>query len=194
MVKAFFTDNGHNGANQALQLWGGYGYVHDYGIEQTVRDSRIAMIYEGTNEIQALDLLQRNVLDDGGARLEVLLATLEEEEARCASDPRLADFATALRDQVASVRKATRELVSGRSGDPEWPQSVAGDYLRGLGFALLAWAWARSARSIPTPTDDVWYRDKLQAARFGLQWLLPEGDLCWRRVLARDALVPSAAE
>lgn len=54
IAKAFFTDNGHRGADEALQVWGGYGYVHDYGIEQTVRDSRIAMIYEGTNEIDFL--------------------------------------------------------------------------------------------------------------------------------------------
>ena len=71
--KRFFTDNGNRGANEAQQVLGGYGYVHEYGIEQTVRDSRIAMIYEGTNDIQAIDLLQRNIMPDGGAkRLELL--------------------------------------------------------------------------------------------------------------------------
>ena len=59
VAKALFTDLGHRSADEALQAWGGYGFVHDYGIEQTVRDSRIAMIYEGTNEIQAIDLVQR---------------------------------------------------------------------------------------------------------------------------------------
>ena len=194
VVKAFFTDNGHNGANQALQLWGGYGYVHEYGIEQTVRDSRIAMIYEGTNEIQAIDLLQRKVIGDGGARLEVLLATLEADAARSSADPQLARFATALHEQVARVRSATRELIAGRGGDPEWPQGIADDYLRGLGFALLAWAWTRTAQSLPDLSRDEWYRDKWSAARFGIEWLLPEADLCWRRVLAHDVHLPSAAE
>jgi len=194
MVKAFFTDNGHNGANQALQLWGGYGYIHEYGIEQTVRDSRIAMIYEGTNEIQAIDLLQRKVLDDGGLRLELLLATIEDAAARSAPEPRLADFVTALREQVDLVRMATRELIAGRPGDPEWAQSIASDFLRGLGFALLAWAWALTARSLPTEGGDEWQRDKLLAARFGIQWLLPEGQLCWRRVRTAEARVPPAAQ
>jgi alkylation response protein AidB-like acyl-CoA dehydrogenase len=193
VVKAFFTDNGHNGANQALQLWGGYGYIHEYGIEQTVRDSRIAMIYEGTNEIQAIDLLQRKVLDDGGLRLEMLLATLDDAAAQCAPEPRLADFTAALREQVDLVRLATRELLAGRPGDPEWPQSIAGDYLRGLGFALLAWAWTLTARSLPAEADDEWQSDKWLAARFGIEWLLPEGNLCWQRVRAADARVPPAA-
>ena len=153
------------------------------------------MIYEGTNEIQALDLVQRKVLDDGGARLEVLLDTLEQDEARSTSDPRLADFATALRDQLASVRRATRELVSGRLRGSR----VAAERRRRLSTR----PWLRAARlgmgtvgaiAFRRTRTTSWYRDKLRAARFGLQWLLPEGDLCWRRVLARDALVPSAAE
>ena len=67
---------------------------------------------------------------------------------------------------------------------------VAGDYLRGLGFVLLAWAWARTARAAVDCLDDDWYRDKLHAARFGIQWLLPEASLCWRRVESRDAVLP----
>ena len=93
VAKAFFTDNGHRGADEALQVWGGYGFVHDYGIEQTVRDSRIAMIYEGTNQIQAIDLLQRKVLDDGGARLGALLDRLLADADAAA--PALAEFADA---------------------------------------------------------------------------------------------------
>ena len=191
VVKAFFTDNGHNGANRALQLWGGYGYVHDYGIEQTVRDSRIAMIYEGTNEIQAIDLLQRKVLDDGGARLGLLLATLDDEASLCAAEVSLADFTAALAQQAAAVRVATRALLDARSQDAQWPLRIADDYLRGLGFALLAWAWTRTARTLLRhPSDDDWNRDKLLAARFGIEWLLPEADLCWRRVNARQAVLP----
>ena len=73
VLKALMTDYGHHGADRALGLWGGHGYIHEYGIEQLVRDSRIAMIYEGTNEIQAIDLLLRKVLPDGGTRLRALL-------------------------------------------------------------------------------------------------------------------------
>ena len=184
VVKAFFTDNGHRGADEALQVWGGYGYVHEYGIEQTVRDSRIAMIYEGSNEIQAIDLLQRKVLADGGARLDTLLARLQDDAA--ADD----EFGTALREQVAQARGATAALLQGRADDPEWPLRVADDYLRALGFTLLAWAWARSAAAAMRHAGDAWFDDKLRAARFGVQWLLPEATLGWQRVGRREAALP----
>jgi alkylation response protein AidB-like acyl-CoA dehydrogenase len=185
VVKAFFTDNGHRGADEALQVWGGYGYVHEYGIEQTVRDSRIAMIYEGSNEIQAIDLLQRKVLGDGGARLDTLLARLQDDAA--AADD---EFGAALREQVAHARRATAALLAGQASDPEWPLRVADDYLRALGFTLLAWAWARSAAAAQRHAGDAWYDDKLRAAHFGVQWLLPEATLAWQRVGRREAALP----
>ena len=160
VIKAFFTDAGHRGADDALQVWGGYGYVHEYGIEQTVRDSRIAMIYEGANEIQAIDLLQRKVLDDGGATLAALLEALaadaaaEEaaDEAGAATGAGAgagdaAVFAVALRAQIATAREATAALLAGRAADPTWALRVADDYLHGLAHVLLAWAWLRSARA-----------------------------------------------
>ena len=194
IAKAFFTDNGHRGASEALQVWGGYGYVHECGIEQTVRDSRIAMIYEGTNEIQAIDLVQRKVLDDGGEALALLLAQLEAEAGDAQGDSRRAVFANALRRQIAAARDATAALRDGRSADPEWPLRVADDYLRALGFTLLAWAWAASARAALRETHekhDAWLQAKLDAARFGVQWLLPEADWRWHRVQARDAALPA---
>jgi len=187
VAKAFFTDNGHRGASEALQVWGGFGYVHDYGIEQTLRDSRIAMIYEGTNEIQAIDLLQRKVLDDAGASLDALLCELEAEV------PGDDEFAVALRDQVAAARGATTALLEGRQRDPEWALRVADDYLRAFGFLLLTWAWARMARVAARHANDPWYADKLHAARFGVTWLLPEAGWLWQRVGRREAILPPAA-
>ena len=193
VAKAFFTDNGNRGANEALQIWGGYGFIHDYGIEQTVRDSRIAMIYEGTNEIQAIDLLQRKVLDDGGARLIGLLDVLEEEVECCSLDSELAEFASALSNQMAATREALGALLAARQADPEWSLRVADDFLRGLGFTLLAWAWARSARVALPQIADAWYADKVKTARFGVQWLLPEANWRWQRVMARHAELPLIA-
>ena len=192
VAKAFFTDNGHRGASEALQVWGGYGYVHDYGIEQVLRDSRIAMIYEGTNEIQAVDLLQRKVLDDGGSALEKLLAQLESEAEQADGEPRLVALAAALSSQIAAAREATAALRDGRDADPEWPLRVADDYLRALGFTLLAWAWAISARTaVRLGGGDGWLEGKIAAARFGVEWLLPEAEWRWRRVRARGAALPS---
>jgi alkylation response protein AidB-like acyl-CoA dehydrogenase len=193
IAKAFFTDNGHRGADEALQVWGGYGYVHEYGIEQTVRDSRIAMIYEGTNEIQAIDLLVRKVLGDGGAALGQLLGLLDDEAAACSETPALAEFTAALRVQTAAARAAVAALGSAALTDTEYPLRVADDFLRAMGLTLLAWAWARSARAaLPGAADD-WHADKLRASRFGVQWLLPEAAWRWQRVMAQGADLPAAA-
>ena len=189
VAKAFFTDNGHRGADEALQVWGGYGFVHDYGIEQTVRDSRIAMIYEGTNQIQAIDLLQRKVLDDGGARLCALLDRLLADADTAA--PALAEFADALRAQSRAARQATAALVDGARQDPEWPLRAADDYLRGIGLTLLAWAWLRRAAAALAHAGNPWFDDTLRAARFGVQWLLPEAGWRWQRVRAQQAAVPA---
>ena len=94
VAKAFFTANGFAAASNALQVFGGYGYVHEYGIEQTVRDCRVSMLYEGTNEIQAIDLLVRKVLGDRGEALHALLELIRAEAAQsvqAAADERARD-------------------------------------------------------------------------------------------------------
>jgi hypothetical protein len=165
--------------------------VHEYGVEQTVRDSRIAMVYEGTNEIQGIDLLQRKVLGDGGAVLARLLVLLDAEAQ--AAEAALPDFAAALRSQTAAARQATACLREGMADDAEWPLRVADDYLRAMGFTLLAWAWTRTARATLAHAGSSWHDDRLRSARFGIQWLLPEATWRWQRVMAQDAALPAAA-
>jgi hypothetical protein len=191
VVKAFLTHHGFQSASAALQVFGGYGYVREYGVEQSVRDARIAMIYEGTNEIQAIDLLQRKVLADSGVALMMLLEDFESEARRCDALPTLADFAIALRVQTAAVRDATVALMEGAPADREWPLRVADDYLMGLAHALLAWAFAASARATAECTDTAWAMKKTERMRFGLQWVLPEADAHWLRVLAQRHALPA---
>jgi alkylation response protein AidB-like acyl-CoA dehydrogenase len=193
IAKAFFTENGHRGADEALQIWGGYGFVHDYGIEQTVRDSRIAMIYEGTNEIQAIDLVQRKVLDDGGARLSALLGLLDADAACAAANPQLVPFADALKREIGSAREATAALVGARETDPDWSLRAADDYLRAMGLLLLAWAWLRSAQAALPKSGDAWHDTKLATCRFGIEWVLPEAAFRWQRVRAQSAVLPRIA-
>ena len=129
--------------------------MHKYGIEQTVRDSRIAKIYEGTNEIQAIDLLLRKVLDDSGMKLIGLLTVLEEEIETCAAVG-LESFGHALDEQINAAKAALGAMIAARQVNPEWPLRVADDFLRGLSLTLLAWAWARSARlALPHQETDV---------------------------------------
>ncbi len=198
VAKALFTDLGHRSADEALQVWGGYGYVHEFGIEQTVRDSRIAMIYEGTNEIQAVDLVQRKLLDDGGARSNALRQLLSQELEACQAVAALQPFAAALGQQLQAWRAVQQALLAGRAADPEWPLRVADDVLHGIGHALMCWAWARIARTAgdaarPTPPGGRTAGQWLQAAQFGLDWLLPQAQVHWGRALRADAALPFLA-
>jgi len=180
VAKAFLTDLGHRGADDALGVFGGYGYVHEYGIEQHVRDSRIALIYEGTNEIQAIDLVMRKLLDSP-RRSDALLAEIEAEAAACAVDGLVLE-ANALTAQAATLRQALDALQAARAADPEAPLRVADDVLHGLGHTMLAWAWARTSRCAPRHLNSSQRERKREVARFGLQWLLPAAQWRWQRV------------
>jgi len=199
VAKAMFTDLGHRSADEALQVWGGYGFVEEYGIEQSVRDSRIALIYEGTNEIQAIDLVQRKLLDDGGRRAEALRARLAEEVTACREIDAARPFADALSAQLDAWADTQRTLLAGATNDPEWPLRVADDMLAGIGHALLAWAWARIARTAldhgraPVPgarPAAQW----LVSARYGIEWLLPQAQVHWARACRHDAQLPFIGE
>ncbi|HHJ1300134.1 acyl-CoA dehydrogenase [Pseudomonas sp. P1B16] len=163
VVKAFFTEQGFQLASDALQVFGGYGYVTESGIEQTVRDSRVAMIYEGTNEIQANDLLLRKVLGDGGEALQALLAHVLEE-AGLASDAEGMRWAQQLRVASDGLQAWVGGLVE--HDDQEYAYRAAGDFLQALAMLLLGHAWARSARLALVHADQPFYRRKRQTAAY----------------------------
>ncbi len=164
VMKAAFTHQAFYGASECLQVFGGHGYVREWGIEQIVRDARVAMIYEGTNEIQAIDLLVRKVLADGGAGLLALL-----HELRADLDASHPPDALAL-GQLAALGELTLELVEASARDNALGFWVADDYLRATAVALLGWAWARIASVQPAAGAERWHRPA-QAAR---HWVLPE--------------------
>ncbi|MES2241254.1 MAG: acyl-CoA dehydrogenase family protein [Pseudomonadota bacterium] len=140
VLKAAFTHQAFYGASECLQVFGGHGYVREWGIEQIVRDARVPMIYEGTNEIQAIDLLVRKVLADGGAGMAALLQDLQT--GLDAGRPRDADV---LR-RFAELRDLTAGLAKASQTDPVLAYEAADDYLRAVALALLAWAWSRIDR------------------------------------------------
>ena len=178
VVKAFCTDNGFALSSAALQLWGGYGYIHDYGIEQTVRDSRIAMIYEGTNEIQAVDLLVRKVIGDGGVKFGQLMRSVAEEAASCAASPGCERFAEALGAVLSTLMRITDELLAEAKDSPEGAVRIAPDYLRLVGLVLLGSLWARAARLATPRIADAFYAAKRETAQFYFDHLMPES--AWR--------------
>lgn len=166
VLKAMCTEQGFGGASRCLGVFGGHGYVKEWGIEQHVRDARVTMIYEGTNEIQAIDLLARKVLPDGGAALAAVLDTLSQElDARDGAD-------AAVLARFAALRSLTGALVAASAGDPLLPFEAADDYLRAVGLALFAWAWRRIART-PGADGERW---SAPAAAARLR-ILPEFDM-----------------
>jgi alkylation response protein AidB-like acyl-CoA dehydrogenase len=172
VLKAFLTDNGFAIASDALQVFGGHGYLHDWGVEQCLRDSRIAMIYEGTNHIQAIDLLVRKVVADGGARFVALLETLETAlPAPGVLPPKVAA-------QIAALRIATHDVIDAARADVELPYRVADDFLRATGLMLVAHAWARAEvlSSRAEHAGDPWHAAKCDSARHCGDHLLPEFD------------------
>ena len=176
IVKAFITDNAWISTSHCLQVFGGHGYVREWGMEQFVRDARINMIYEGTNTIQSLDLLGRKVLADNGAKLKkfgALVQQLIEDEG---VNEAMAEFINPLADLGDKVTKLTTELGMKAMGNPDEVGAAAVDYLRVVGHLVFAYFWARMARISldQQASGDPFYRAKLATARFYFAKLLPE--------------------
>ena len=167
VLKAAWTHQAFHGASECLQVFGGHGYVREWGIEQIVRDARVAMIYEGTNEIQAIDLLLRKVLPDGGKALSAVLVGL-----RGALDASR-DFDAEVLRRLAELRYLTTTLCAACTApgaDPALAARVADDFLRAVALVLLAWAWSQI---LATSTAPRWSAPA-QALR---AWVLPELDM-----------------
>ena len=176
IVKAFLTDNGWIATSSCLQVFGGHGYIREWGMEQFVRDARINMIYEGTNTIQSLDLLGRKVLADNGAKLKKFgqrIQTFVEDEG---VDEAMQEFVNPLADLGDKVTKLTTELGMKAFGNADEVGAAAVDYLRVLGHLTFAYFWARMAKVALQKKDegDPFYTAKLATARFYFAKLLPE--------------------
>ena len=178
IVKAFLTDNGHISTNACLQVFGGHGFIREWGMEQLVRDNRINMIYEGTNTIQSLDLLGRKVLGNNGATLKKfgkLIAALVEEEG---VNEQMAEFINPLAYLGDQMTKFTTELGFRAFQNPDEVGAAAVDYLRVAGHLVFAYFWARMAqvalRQVAAGSTDPFYTAKLQTARFYFAKLFPE--------------------
>ena len=163
VVKAFLTDKGLEGAVMAQQVLGGHGYVKEWGVEQIVRDARIAQIYEGTNGIQALDLTGRKVVRDGGKTLAELLQVLAGFDI----DP---DFKEPVDHAFARLLRVTQSLVARSNEDANLAGAVSTDFLDLMGMTLCAWAWGVMTQC--AGTDD-FGEAKKQTARFFFERLLP---------------------
>jgi alkylation response protein AidB-like acyl-CoA dehydrogenase len=178
IVKAFLTDNGWIATSSCLQVFGGHGFIKEWGMEQFVRDARINMIYEGTNTIQSLDLLGRKVLSNNGATLKKfgkMVAKLVEEEG---VNEKMAEFITPIAILGDQITKLTTEIGFKGFQNADEVGAAAVDYLRVAGHLVFGYFWARMAqvalREIAAGNTDPFYLAKIQTARFYFAKLLPE--------------------
>ncbi|MDB5315419.1 MAG: acyl-CoA dehydrogenase [Rhodospirillales bacterium] len=175
IIKAYLTDVGWDATAMGMQVLGGHGYIREWGMEQFVRDARIAQIYEGTNGIQALDLVGRKMGAHTGRYLRrffhPVLAFIEakgENEA-------LAEFILPLSKSFGRLQQATAELARRGFSDPFEAGAGASDYLKLFGLTALAYCWTRMAEIALTKPEDDFYRAKLATARFFMARVLPRG-------------------
>jgi len=180
VVKALFTDFGSDVANLAVQVYGGHGYIRESGVEQYVRDARIAQIYEGTNGIQALDLVGRKLPAHMGRYLRAFfhpMSQFVEENAAVEGD--LQPMMAALAQAFGALQLSTATIAQKGMADPEEAGAAATDYLRLLGLVAMAYCFAKAAKvsaaKLAEGTDEAaFYKAKLATAAFFFDRILPD--------------------
>ncbi len=175
VLKAAWTEQGFSGASACLQVFGGHGYVREWGIEQIVRDARVTLIYEGTNEVQAIDLLLRKVLGDQGQALGQVLDQLLREQP-----------GAMLQERGERLRQISARLL--QTHDATLPYAVADDYLRAMALLLLQWAWDVLG-GVPESGDPRWQKP----ARALRLHILPEFEMRMSAIELQLAEADSAA-
>jgi len=178
IAKSFMTDAGIESIYWAMQVFGGHGYVRETGIEQHMRDARIATVYEGTNGIQALDLLARKVLASGGKTLQPFVGEVLAFCDTHAANPQLAPMVAVLRNKTQQWVEITGLVGAQAMKDLDAIGGAAVDYLNFAGYVVYAYMWLRIAvaaqRNIAAGKDtDGYYDAKIKTARFYFERLLP---------------------
>ena len=176
VIKAFVTDLGFESTNLALQVCGGYGYIKDYGVEQLVRDARITTVYEGTNGIQALDLVGRKLPAHMGRYMRRFFHPvqqfLEAESAR----PEMEEFVAPVAKAFGRLQRASAWLAQVAMKNPDEAGAASVDYLHLFGWVAMGYVWARAAKLSLEKLEggsDAFYEAKLATARFFMQRMLP---------------------
>ncbi len=192
VVKALFTDLGFETANHAVQVYGGHGYIRESGVEQFVRDARIAMLYEGTNGVQALDLVGRKLPANGGRSLRTLFHPISEFiEANSGEGP-LQPFVTALQQAFGALQMATGLVAERGLKDREEASAAATDYLRLMGLVAMGFCFAKAAKIAVAKIaegveDKAFYATKLKTATFYFERVLPQATACFLSIKAGKA-------
>jgi alkylation response protein AidB-like acyl-CoA dehydrogenase len=187
IVKSYGTDKGFQAANLGVQIYGGHGYIHEHGMEQFVRDARITQLYEGTNGIQAMDLVGRKLGTHYGRYLRSFFHPVQEFIEENADDETLQPFILGLAKSFGRLQQATGIIAHKGLRDPNEAGAAASDYLTLFGHVALAFMWAKMAKLALEKKDDDssgFYVGKLKTARFFFERILPETSGLFSMIMA----------
>ena len=200
VVKALFTDLGFETANLGVQVYGGHGYIVDHGMEQFVRDARIAMIYEGTNGVQALDLVGRKLPANMGRSLRPFFHPIAKFIEDFAEHPEVAPLVQGLARAFGALQLATAFIAQKSLSDPEEAGAASSDYLRLLGMVGLGYMWVRAAKvaseklAASQGEDREFYGAKMTTAAFFIERLLPPAAALMYTIKSGKASMMALAE
>ncbi|MBN8521721.1 MAG: acyl-CoA dehydrogenase C-terminal domain-containing protein [Alphaproteobacteria bacterium] len=189
IVKSYQTDMGFEIASMAMQIHGGHGYIWEYGVEQYARDARIAMIYEGTNGIQALDLVGRKMSAHMGRYLRRFFHPVSEFIETHQSDPAMQEFIFPMTKAFAKLQQATALIAQKGLKDPTEAGAASVDYLQQFALVALAFMWCRMVKVAQDclqagSGDAAFYESKIKTARFFMERVLPEADARFKMIQA----------
>ena len=200
VIKGYFTDKGYETATNAQQILGGHGYIVEWGMEQFVRDARIAMIYEGANGVQAMDLVGRKLPRDGGRAIRAFFELVSNDVADAKNIPSLAEFAGRLEKANGELQQASLWLMQNGLANPNNAGAAAYSYMNLLGIVAIGLMWLRSAKAAQAALeaaaeDRLFYEAKLVTARFFAERVMPDAGALRRKIEGgADALMTLPAE
>ena len=188
VIKGYGTDKGYDVATNAQQVYGGHGYIGEWGMEQYVRDARITMIYEGTNGIQAMDLVGRKLAQNGGRAVQAFFKVVDDECAATKAGP-LADFSGRLEKANAELKAATMWFMQNGMANPDNIGAGAHHYMHIMGIVALGLQWLRMAQASQAALDAgtenrSFYETKLVTARYFAERFMPDAGSLRRKIEA----------
>jgi alkylation response protein AidB-like acyl-CoA dehydrogenase len=197
IVKALLTDHGFSAANDGVQIYGGHGYIREWGMEQLVRDARIAQIYEGTNGIQALDLVGRKLSIGTGRLARRFFHPVGNYLEHMGTNSAMAEFIAPLAKAFGRLQQATLWLGKAGTVNPDDAGAAATDYLRMFGLVAVGYMWCRMAETVlatKTNDNDSFSAAKIECARFFMAKIIPETGSLLVSITAGSASVMKLTE
>ena len=200
VIKGYGTDKGYDIATQMQQIWGGHGYIVESGMEQFVRDARIAMIYEGANGVQAMDLVGRKLASNGGKAIQAFFAMVDEECAAAKDSEQLADLSARVGKANGELKAATMWLMQNAMQAPNNAGAGAYHYMHITGIVVLGLMWLRMGKTAAMALengapDTAFYEAKLVTARYFGERFTPDAGALRRKIESgAEAMMALSAE